>query len=90
MTDLLPGLSLRSNLSWARFRASFTSIFSWVVPVHAEHRPDDDELSATLTLVIIVIPFQLALAMAINAGLIWHAGRNEVKLLAIAWPNQIR
>lgn len=26
------------------------SIFSWVVPVHAEHRPDDDLLSATLTL----------------------------------------
>jgi 5-methylthioadenosine/S-adenosylhomocysteine deaminase len=26
------------------------AIFSWVVPVHAEHSPDDDELSATLTL----------------------------------------
>lgn len=26
------------------------AIFSWVVPVHGEHSPDDDELSATLTL----------------------------------------
>ncbi len=26
------------------------SIFSWVLPVHAVHSPDDDELSATLTL----------------------------------------
>jgi len=26
------------------------AIFSWVVPVHGEHGPDDDELSATLTL----------------------------------------
>ncbi len=26
------------------------SIFSWVVPVHAVHTPDNDELSATLTL----------------------------------------
>jgi 5-methylthioadenosine/S-adenosylhomocysteine deaminase len=26
------------------------AIFTWVVPVHAEHSPDDDELSATLTL----------------------------------------
>lgn len=26
------------------------SIFTWVVPVHAEHTGDDDELSATLTL----------------------------------------
>ncbi len=26
------------------------AIFTWVVPVHAEHRPADDELSATLTL----------------------------------------
>lgn len=26
------------------------AIFSWVVPVHAEHRPEDDLLSATLTL----------------------------------------
>ncbi|MCY3951575.1 MAG: amidohydrolase family protein [bacterium] len=25
------------------------SIFSWSVPLHAEHTPDDDELSATLT-----------------------------------------
>ncbi len=25
------------------------SIFSWAVPLHAEHTPDDDELSATLT-----------------------------------------
>lgn len=26
------------------------AIFSWVVPVHGEHSPEDDELSATLTL----------------------------------------
>jgi 5-methylthioadenosine/S-adenosylhomocysteine deaminase len=26
------------------------AVFNWVIPVHAEHRPDDDELSATLTL----------------------------------------
>lgn len=26
------------------------SIFTWVVPIHGEHSPDDDELSATLTL----------------------------------------
>ena len=26
------------------------AIFSWVVPIHGEHTPDDDELSATLTL----------------------------------------
>ncbi len=26
------------------------AIFSWVVPVHGEHQPDDDELTATLTL----------------------------------------
>ena len=27
------------------------AIFSWVVPVHAEHRPEDDLLTSTLTLV---------------------------------------
>ena len=26
------------------------AIFSWVVPIHGEHTPDDDELSATLTM----------------------------------------
>ena len=26
------------------------AIFSWVVPIHGEHKPDDDELSATLTM----------------------------------------
>lgn len=26
------------------------AIFSWILPVHAQHSPDDDELSATLTL----------------------------------------
>ena len=26
------------------------AIFTWIVPVHAQHSPDDDELSATLTL----------------------------------------
>ena len=26
------------------------AIFTWVVPVHGEHTPDDDELSATLTM----------------------------------------
>jgi len=26
------------------------AIFSWVLPIHAEHTPDDDELAATLTM----------------------------------------
>ena len=30
---------------------SHEAIFSWAVPIHAAHTPDDDELSATLALV---------------------------------------
>lgn len=41
------------------------AIFQWAVPVHAEHEPDDDELSATLTL-----------ATALRHGItsVWEAG----------------
>ena len=45
------------------------SIFSWVVPVHAQHGPDDDLLSATLTLVESVCN---GITTTVEAGTVAH------------------
>ncbi len=56
------------------------SIFSWSVPLHAEHTPDDDELSATL------IAAQSALCgvtMLVEAGTVAHPDRVAAGMAAV-------
>lgn len=45
------------------------AIFSWVVPVHAEHRPEDDLLTSTLTLVESVCN---GITTTVEAGTVAH------------------
>ena len=47
------------------------SIFSWSVPLHAEHTPDDDELSATLTAAQSAL---CGVTMLVEAGTVAHPG----------------
>ena len=48
------------------------SIFSWAVPLHAAHTPDDDELSATLALVEAV---RNGVTTVVEAGTVAHPER---------------
>lgn len=48
------------------------SIFTWVVPVHGEHQPDDDELSATLTL---AESLSNGITTTVEAGTVAHPDR---------------
>ncbi len=48
------------------------SIFSWAVPVHAEHQPEDDQLSATLTL---VESLANGITTTVEAGTVAHPHR---------------
>jgi len=48
------------------------SIFSWAVPVHAEHTPDDDELTATLGAAEAVLN---GVTTIIEAGTVAHVDR---------------
>lgn len=48
------------------------AIFSWAVPVHAAHRADDDELSATCALVESV---GNGITFTVEAGTVGHPGR---------------
>lgn len=45
------------------------SIYTWVVPIHGEHTPDDDELSATLTL---ATSLQNGITTTFEAGTVAH------------------
>lgn len=48
------------------------AIFSWVVPVHAEHRPEDDFLSASLTL---IESLGNGITTTVEAGTVAHPDR---------------
>ena len=48
------------------------SIFSWIVPAHAEYGPDDDELAATLTL---VEGLGNGITTTVEAGTVAHPAR---------------
>jgi 5-methylthioadenosine/S-adenosylhomocysteine deaminase len=52
--------------------ASGDAIFSWAVPVHAAHTPDDDELSATCALVEAVCN---GITFTVEAGTVAHPAR---------------
>ena len=51
---------------------SHEAIFSWAVPIHAAHTPDDDELSATLALVEAV---GNGITFTVEAGTVAHPDR---------------
>ena len=51
---------------------SHEAIFSWAVPIHAAHTPDDDELSATLALVDAVTN---GITFTVEAGTVAHPDR---------------
>jgi len=56
------------------------SIFAWAVPLHAAHRPDDDELSATLAAVEAVTN---GVTTVIEAGTVAHPDRVAAALTAV-------
>ena len=56
------------------------SIFSWAVPVHAHHSPDDDELSATLACVEAVTH---GVTTTIEAGTVAHPTRVAAAMAAV-------
>jgi 5-methylthioadenosine/S-adenosylhomocysteine deaminase len=52
--------------------SSHEAIFSWAVPVHAAHTPDDDELSATLALADAAVH---GVTFTVEAGTVAHPER---------------
>ncbi len=56
------------------------SIFSWSLPLHAEHTPDDDELSATLTAAQSVLCGTTTL---VEAGTVAHPDRVAAGMRAV-------
>lgn len=56
------------------------SIFSWSVPLHAEHTPDDDELSATLTAAQSAL---CGVTTLVEAGTVAHPDRVAAGMVAV-------
>ena len=56
------------------------SIFSWSVPLHAEHTPDDDELSATLTAAQSAL---CGVTTLVEAGTVANPGRVAAGMAAV-------
>ncbi len=56
------------------------SIFSWSVPLHAEHTPDDDELSATLTAAQSAL---CGVTMLVEAGTVANPDRVAAGMAAV-------
>ena len=56
------------------------SIFAWSVPLHAEHTPDDDELSATLTAAQSAL---CGVTTLVEAGTVAHPDRVAAAMVAV-------
>ena len=62
------------------------SIFSWAVPVHAHHSPDDDELSATLACVEAVTH---GVTTTVEAGTVAHPDRVAAAMTAVGMRGSV-
>ena len=62
------------------------SIFSWAVPVHAHHSPDDDELSATLSCVEAVTH---GVTTTVEAGTVAHPDRVAAAMAAVGMRGSV-